>query len=102
MRIRMRSFGLVAALVLAGCTKPEPQPVASVEETQPGPSPEPAPHPVSAELQATIVPPDDPTARVKNCNLPEALANRIRDAKERLDQLLLKYSNAHPYVVQTR
>ena len=67
MKIRMRLFGLVAMLVLAGCTKPEPQPAASVEEPQPAPSPEPAQPPVRAALQTTTATPDDPTARIANC-----------------------------------
>ena len=102
MKIRMRSFGLVVVLVLAGCTKPEPQPVASAEEPQPAPSPEPAQHPVSVALQATIATPDDPTARIANCKLPEDLDRRISETKKEFDQLRKKYSDDHPEMVRIR
>ena len=87
MKIRMRLFGLVAMLVLAGCTKPEPQPAASVEEPQPAPSPEPAQPPVRAALQTTTATPDDPTARIANCKLVEASDERIRLAEMRRNEL---------------
>jgi len=87
MKIRMRLFGLVAMLVLAGCTKPEPQPAASVEEPQPAPSPEPAQPPVRAALQTTTATPNDPTARIANCKLVEASDERIRLAEMRRNEL---------------
>src|SRR6478736_452561 len=85
MRVRyLPSFGLVAVLILAACTKPEPQPVASVEEPQPAPqtAPEPA---AQATITAT---PDDPTALLRNCKLEEPLYSNIRFAKARLDETL--------------
>jgi hypothetical protein len=99
MKIRMRSFGLVAVLVLAGCAKPEPPPVASVEEPQPAPSPEPAQHPVGVELRATTATPDDPTARLANCKLRDELQSRIDSLKNELAQLRLSFTDKHPRVI---
>jgi hypothetical protein len=63
----MRSFGLVAMLVLSGCTKP-----LSVEPAA-GPS----------------IASDDPTARMENCKskLHEALDSRIRATEASLAKL---------------
>ena len=95
MTIRMRSFGLVAMLVLAACTKPEPQPVAPLEEPQPELQPEPQAAPEPAQ-QSTVIESgnvaatpsdDDPTARIANCKLVEAWDERIRVAAMRRDEL---------------
>ena len=85
MKIGMRSFGLVAVLALAACTKPEPQPE---EQPEPQAAPEPVTQPVSVEPAAgNATPSDDPTARIANCKLVEAWDERIRVAAMRRDEL---------------
>ena len=109
----MRSFGLVAVLILAGCTKPEPQPVASAEEPQPerpanlqSESPAPATQAVvdllrSVELTRVPVD-DDPTARIANCKLPDDVQQPITLLKSDLDAARLKYTDGHPEIVRMK
>ena len=86
------SLGLIALLACAACTKPEPQPVASVAVPQPEQQPEPQAAPEPAQQAAIESPtvaavPDDPTERLANCNLVEAWDGRIRVAEMRRDEL---------------
>ena len=101
--MRMRSFGIVAVLIVAACAKPDPQPASSVEERQPVPSPEQPQQPVRVELPtAAATPSDDTLTRLKACKLPEDLDRRIGETQEALDQLRVRYGPAYPDVVRVR
>jgi hypothetical protein len=115
----MRLFGLFAVILLAGCTKPEPPPVASVVEVQPEQQREPLAPPETVTQSSSTEPtagpaaqreidmvrnatPDDRTARLANCKLREELQNRIGALEAELAELHVKYSDIHPRVVAAK
>jgi hypothetical protein len=112
----MASFGLVAVLVLAACTKPEPHPAGSVvrpltlpePQAAPGPGTQPvnvepandtttlSSNPVYENLKSGSA--DDPLATHMNCKPDADTASSITTFETALAGLRLRYTDDYPAV----
>jgi len=91
----MRSFGLVAALVLVGCTKPEPRPVASIPL---------APAPQTVVVEPATVDAFEGVHLTASCDFPEYVNKQIAlhlMALEGLNaQMRLEHTDRHSDVIE--